>query len=114
MRLLRGTRRVPRPYVVGLPILPSHEAPKDKDLAMIEARMMMPCIRRGIAPRMKCDPNETYWGHKVPGAGTVSGKLVGIEPVDANCSHEEARNKRKTWEISPMGAGSMHYKRSGH
>ena len=66
---------------------------KDKDLAMIEAKMMMPCIRRGIAPRMKCDPNETYWGHKVPGAGTAIEKLMGIEPVNANSSYEEARNK---------------------
>ena len=51
----------------------------DKDLAKVRAKMMLPCIRRGIAPMMCCSPKETYWGWKIQDAAPTVAKLLGAE-----------------------------------
>ena len=37
----------------------------DKELVNVRANMLLPCVRRGIAPMMRCSPMETYWGWKL-------------------------------------------------
>ena len=34
----------------------------DEQIAKLDMKLIMPAIRRGIAPAMRCDPKCTYWG----------------------------------------------------
>ena len=54
--------------------------------------MLLPCVRRGIAPMMTCSPNETYGGWKLVDPTPDEAKLLGAEGdyLAEGIDHEEA------------------------
>ena len=72
-----------RKWISGLPLMdtlffqPVREE-TDKELAKVRAKMLLPCVRRGIAPMMTCSPLETYWGWKLLDPTPEEAKLLGV------------------------------------
>ena len=51
----------------------------DVQLSKARSKMLLPCVRRGIAPMMTCSPQETFWGWKLVEPTPGEAKLLGAE-----------------------------------
>ena len=48
-------------------------------LSKVRSKMLLPCVRRDIAPMMSCSPKETFWGWKLDEPTPGEANLLGAE-----------------------------------
>ena len=96
------------------PVFQAVREDTDKELSKIRSKMMLPCVRRGIAPMMTCSPKETYWGWKLDDPSPAEAKLMGasgdyqaegidhfeVEEVLMNMSRDGTLNARQAMEAA--------------
>ncbi len=64
-------------YIWGCCFFKATRCEQDKELEEIDAQHLLPAIRRGHAPALKCIPGATYWGlNPQAGDGTMSAKTA--------------------------------------
>ena len=71
-----------------------------KQLAKVRLNMLPPSLRRGIAPRLKCDHTKTFWGWTLNDTTAEVQQLLGIEHTETNHDYITEATREEVMLIS--------------